>query len=104
MEFSQMVYFIKIVELGSMTKASAKLNISQSALSISIKKLEDEFGLPLFIKNGRNIKTSTYGDFFYKASKNIILEIENLRNDLNDLSKKKFDYINIDGNVIDFSP
>lgn len=98
-----MVYFVKIVELGSMTKASAMLNVTQSALSLSIKKLEEEFGLSLFIKNGRNIIPSTYGDFFYKRAKKIISDIDTLKNDLDELCQKKIEHIKIDGNVIDFT-
>ena len=66
MNLQQLSYFKTISELESYTKASERLHIAQSSLSHSISELENELGVPLFIKSGRNIKTSEYGLEFLK--------------------------------------
>lgn len=48
MEIHQVECFLAVVETGSFRAASEKLHKAQSAVSLSIKKLEDEFGFELF--------------------------------------------------------
>lgn len=46
--------FITVAELESLTEAAKKLYISQPAVSQSVKKLEEELGVKLFIRNKRS--------------------------------------------------
>lgn len=48
MDIKQMQYFVSIAQEGSYSRAAEKLSVSQPALSIAIKKLEEEFGVKLF--------------------------------------------------------
>ena len=48
MNTEEITSFVKVAKLQHMTNAAAELNISQSALSSSIKKLELELGVRLF--------------------------------------------------------
>ncbi len=64
MNLQQPYYFKVIAELEHYTKASKSLLISQSSLSHSISKLEEELNVPLFYKKGRNVKLTKYGDIF----------------------------------------
>lgn len=48
MQFIQIKYFQALVDFGSMNLAAEKLFVSQSAISQSIRKLEDEFGVSFF--------------------------------------------------------
>jgi LysR family transcriptional regulator, nitrogen assimilation regulatory protein len=43
----QFQYFVRIVELGSMTRAAEQLNVAQIALGSQIRQLEEEFGVSL---------------------------------------------------------
>lgn len=61
MELNQLKCFYETMRLGNMTRAAESLLISQPALSIAIKKLEDELGVALFIRNGKRISPSAYG-------------------------------------------
>lgn len=58
-------YFCKLAETENYTVASAELFISQPGLSGAISALEQELGLKLFEKSGRNIKLTKYGKDFY---------------------------------------
>src|SRR4051812_1836415 len=39
----------------SFTQAAAELNVTQTAISHQIKRLEDELGIPLFVRNNRSL-------------------------------------------------
>ena len=54
-------YFAELAKLQHYGKAAKALNISQPGLSHAIKTLEDEYGVPLFQKEGRNVSLSRYG-------------------------------------------
>ncbi|MCL2529274.1 MAG: LysR family transcriptional regulator [Coriobacteriia bacterium] len=65
MNISQLQYFIKTAQLQQYTKAAEALFVSQSALSSSIAKLEDELGVELFERRGRNVQLTKAGSEFY---------------------------------------
>lgn len=48
-------------ETLNFTRAAERLNISQPALHVKIKKLIDELGVPLYINNGRGLSLTEYG-------------------------------------------
>ena len=51
-----------IKEHGTLTKAADALYLSQSALSHSIKKLEQQIGTPIWQKDGRNLRLTSAGE------------------------------------------
>lgn len=61
MDLKQLRYFLRIADLGSFTRASESLHIAQPALSRHIKLLEEELGVPLFVRNGRGVKVTHAG-------------------------------------------
>lgn len=54
-------YFSELAKIQHYGKAAKALNISQPGLSHAIKSLEEEYGVPLFQKEGRNVSLSRYG-------------------------------------------
>ena len=78
MELSHLKYFYETAKLEHVSKAAEELHIVQPALTKSIKALENELGVKLFYKQGRNIKLSEYGKFLYEKLSHILTEIENL--------------------------
>lgn len=61
MELHQLKCFYQTARKENMSKAAVDLNISQPALSIAIRKLEDELGVELFVRKGKSIKVSAIG-------------------------------------------
>ena len=55
MELRQLRSFLKIVELQSFSKAAKDLGYSQSALSVQIHGLEQELGVRLFDRMGKQV-------------------------------------------------
>ncbi|WP_303869864.1 LysR family transcriptional regulator [Acetobacterium wieringae] len=76
MNLNQLYYFKKLAELEHYTQASKELFITQPSLSGAIASLEDELGIALFQRHGRNIKLSKYGKEFYRYVCSSLAELE----------------------------
>lgn len=63
--------FSAVAEFESVTKASALLHISQSALSIQLKNFENELGVKLFDRTGNRISLNKNGKALFEYSKKI---------------------------------
>jgi DNA-binding transcriptional LysR family regulator len=60
------------VELGSFYRAAAQLGRSQSAVSMQLRKLEQQADRPLFRRNGRNLVPTEAGDALLAYARRII--------------------------------
>ncbi|AKQ61498.1 LysR substrate-binding domain-containing protein [Bordetella hinzii] len=69
MELRQLRYFIRIVELGSMSRAAIELDMVQSALSQQISRLEGELGTRLLKRNPRGVEPTEAGTAFFREAK-----------------------------------
>lgn len=58
-------YFVELVHTRHYTKAAEHLCITQPSLSHAISQLEEELGVPLFEKTGRNTELTIYGQQFF---------------------------------------
>jgi DNA-binding transcriptional LysR family regulator len=54
--------FLTVAEVGGVTRAAARLNLTQSAVSLQIKRLEDAFGHSLFDRGGRGVTLTAHGE------------------------------------------
>ena len=81
--YNHLYYFFIAAQFGSITKASEHLKISQPALSSQIKALEDSIGVPLFIRNGRNIELTPKGKIIYSYCSKMFKEMDGLSKFLN---------------------
>lgn len=80
MELKNIKTFLRVAELGSLTKAAMELGYSQSTITVQIKQLENELGFLLFDRIGKNISLTSQGnEFVTYANKFIHLEAEALR-------------------------
>lgn len=55
LNYHHLRYFREVAHEGNLTRAAGRLNLSQSALSIQIKQLEDRLGHALFTRTGRQL-------------------------------------------------
>ncbi len=76
MNLSQLYYFRKLAELQHYTRAAKELYISQPALSDAIKSLERELGVPLFKREGRNVRLTRYGREFAEYVDKALRELD----------------------------
>lgn len=72
----QLEVFLKIAEFQSVTKASEALYLTQPAVSIQLKKFQEQFKIPLFEVVGRRIYITEFGEDIALAARNIIEEVQ----------------------------
>lgn len=61
LNYNHLRYFWAVAKEGHLTRAAERLNVSQSALSVQIKKLETQLGHPLFERRGRQLVLTEAG-------------------------------------------
>lgn len=76
MEFRQLKYFIEVAEREHMSEAADHLLVAQSAISRQITNLEQELGVQLFERKGRNVKLLPIGKVFLTHAKEAIKAID----------------------------
>lgn len=64
--------FIKVAEEGSISKAAKSLNYVQSNVTMKIKQLEDELGVPLFYRNGKGVTLNSNGEILLTYARRIL--------------------------------
>src|ERR1700733_5887326 len=61
MELRTLRYFVHVADARSFSKASVFLRVEQPALSRQVRKLEDEIGMPLFVRAGHHLELTEAG-------------------------------------------
>ncbi len=72
----QLRIFLKVSEYESITKASEELFLTQPAVSIQLKKFQDQFSVPLTEVVGRKLFITDFGKEIAKAAENILNEVD----------------------------
>lgn len=79
----QLKIFSKICELKSITKASEAMHLTQPAVSIQLKKLQDQFEIPLTEVIGRQLYVTDFGERIAAVSNRILQEAELIKTTAN---------------------
>ena len=79
--------FYTVAKLGNITKAAEKLYISQPAVTMSIKKLEEQLESTLFVRTKRGVILTTEGNVLYEYISKAMENIELGENRLASLKK-----------------
>ncbi|HEX7816813.1 LysR substrate-binding domain-containing protein [Dyella sp.] len=82
MDLKHLHSFIRIVEFGSLTRAAATLNVSQSLLSRQVRQLEIELGSHLLQRNGRGVTVTDAGRQLMEHGRGILRQVEVARQQL----------------------
>lgn len=62
MDFKRLGYFLRVAELGSLSRAGERLHIAQPSLSRQMRLLEEELGVTLFTRGGRGMQLTEAGE------------------------------------------
>jgi len=73
--FHQLKVFMAVVEKKSVTKASEELNMTQPAVSIQLRNLQDQFDIPLTEVIGRKLYVTEFGIELYRIADKILQEV-----------------------------
>lgn len=86
MDLRQLTYFEKIAATGSFTAAAERLHVSQPALGMQIRKLENEFSTQLFFRHSRGVTLTDAGRVLLGHATDILERFDDARQALRDQS------------------
>ncbi|MGG1674378.1 LysR family transcriptional regulator [Neobacillus sp. NRS-1170] len=89
MEFLQLKYFQTAARYEHITKAAEELRIAQPSLSKTIARLEEDLGVQLFDRQGRNIQLNACGRAFLEHVNRAFMELDNGIKKVKDLAGMK---------------
>ena len=78
MTLNQLEYFCTVCRYHSITRAAEILFVSQPTISMSIRKLEEEFGLSLFRHNGNRIELTQEGMEFCRMAETLLQQSQDM--------------------------
>src|SRR3954451_15955318 len=76
MELRSLSYFVRIAELGSITRAAAHLRLAQPALTRHVQRLEEELGVALFTRANRGVRLTEAGEKLLESAMRILRDVE----------------------------
>ncbi len=82
MELRNLMTFIKSAELGSFSAAAQELGYTQSTITMQMKNLEEELGVRLFDRIGRNIRLTDAGSVALIRAREVVHSAQRLQEDL----------------------
>lgn len=86
MDLLQLKYFQTVARLEHMTQAARQLSIAQPSLSQMIARLEEELGVSLFDRQGRQLRLNQFGKAFLRHVERMMSELEEARQEIADMS------------------
>jgi len=81
----QLRVFEAVARLSSFTRAAEEMHLTQPAVSMQVRQLEDEVGLPLFEKIGKRISLTEAGHELFHYSRNINRSLQDMEEVLESL-------------------
>ncbi|MBP2642587.1 MAG: yybE [Firmicutes bacterium] len=104
MELLQLQYFQTVARLENLTKASQELYITQPNLSVSIARLEESIGVPLFFHRKGQIKLTEYGKIFLEYVDNAFMELESGMTKIHEMYELSQKQISVATSINDLLP
>lgn len=83
--FQQLKLFESVFRNSSYTRAAEELHLTQPAVSIQVKRLEEQVGLPLFELMGKKLFPTDVGKTMYEASCDILQRVEEIKNTIENI-------------------
>lgn len=74
MEIRQLKAFLAIAEAKTFTAGARRVNVTQAAISMQIRQLEEEVGLPLFTRTPRRVILTEAGEHLLERARKILRE------------------------------
>jgi DNA-binding transcriptional LysR family regulator len=85
MDLRQARYFVETARLGSFTRAAERLRIAQPAISMAIRRLEEELELPLFTRKDKKVALTAEGEVFLVHARRLLADVQAAEQEMADL-------------------
>ena len=80
MDLKSLGYFVAAVDTGSITAAAAQCFIAQPSITSAIKKLEEELGVTLLVRQKRGVIVTPDGADLYSTAKSLLQHAQSIKN------------------------
>jgi len=91
----QLEIFIAVAETAQVTKASKKLFVTQSAVSMALAELENQLGGSLFDRHGRSLLLNTRGRYLLPLAKDITAQVSSIETIMSERNDTLVGQINV---------
>ena len=95
MTFEQLAIFVAVAEREHLTKAAAAINLTPSAVSASIRSLEQHYGVELFHRIGRRIELTDAGRIFLEEARKLLARSQSVELILSELGSLQRGSLNV---------
>ena len=85
MDIRQLRYFLEIAEQGSLTRAAARLNVAQPALSLHVKNMEEDLGTRLLTRSRAGVRPTEAGELLLRRARRILDDLARTEDDIRNL-------------------
>lgn len=89
MEFRKLQYFESVARWSSFTKAAEELHVAQPTITAAIKRMEEELGVPLFVRDRRSVVLTCEGEIFLEKVRDILGRIDQAVIDMQELGSQQ---------------
>jgi LysR family transcriptional regulator, carnitine catabolism transcriptional activator len=76
MDFRRLGYFLAVADHGSFTGAAKAIFVSQPAVSLAVKELEQELGAELFHRLGRRVTLTAAGEALVGPARQVLRDVQ----------------------------
>lgn len=94
-DLSDLHAFISVAELGSFSEAADRLNLSQSALTRRIQKLEDTLGVTLLQRSTRRVELTTVGRSFLPKARDVLSGLDAALLSIGEIAERRSGQVSI---------
>ncbi len=85
MRLRQLLGFVRVCELGSITRAAAELNVAQPALGLQIRSLEHDFDADLLVRTSRGVSPTASGELVLAWARDMLERTGQVRERIKEL-------------------
>jgi DNA-binding transcriptional LysR family regulator len=76
MDLRTLECFLAVAEEGSITRAAARLHMSQPPLTVRLQGLEKELGVPLLVRHGRGVELTAAGRVLVERGRRLLADVD----------------------------
>jgi len=87
LDYQHLAILREVDRSGSVTAAAERLNVSQSALSHMIRKVEERYGVKLWLKQGRGLRFTQAGEYLLGLAQRVLPQMEHAERVLTDFAQ-----------------
>lgn len=95
MELRDLEALVNVAEVGTMSGAAHKLNLTQPAMSALIRRLEEELATTLFVRHARGVSLTEEGQLLLEQAHQILADVSAAKSSLSELQSEAFGEVRV---------